>query len=173
MPGHHHHRYQPSRRPQRGATALEFALILPVLLILFYGALTYTLIFAARMGLQHAAEEGARTALSHRIADGSEDDPSPLGLRRAAAAETARNSADWLSRWAEPVIETRICAQDSDCSTETTSCGRTLATACRMQVTVIYPYSERPILPRIAGFGLVTPAQLRGQASVVMDGRLL
>jgi hypothetical protein len=149
MPGHHHHRYQPSRRPQRGATALEFALILPVLLILFYGALTYTLIFAARMGLQHAAEEGARTALSHRI------------------------GADWLSRWAEPVIETRICAQDSDCSTETTSCGRTLATACRMQVTVIYPYAERPILPRIAGFGLVTPAQLRGQASVVMDGRLL
>lgn len=173
MQGQRHHPHRGRRHSQQGATALEFALILPVLLLLFYGALSYTLVFAARMGLQHAAEEGARTALSHQVATGGEADPTPLGLRRAQAAATARASADWLARWGEPIIQTRVCAQDSDCSTETTSCGRTLATACRLEVTVIYPYGDSPILPRFAGLGLVMPDQLRGQASVVLDGRLL
>lgn len=161
-------------RHQRGATALEFALIFPALFVLFYGTLTFALIFTARMGLQHAAEEGARSAVTVRVA--AEADPvdiTQITLRRNAARDAALAQAGWISRWAQVTVETRVCAANSDCSVETTDCGRDLASACKIFVTVTYPYASRPILPRVPGFGLVTPTQLRGQASLLLDGRML
>jgi hypothetical protein len=44
------------RRRQGGATAIEFAFVLPIMFVLFYGALTYGLIFLMRMSLQHERE---------------------------------------------------------------------------------------------------------------------
>lgn len=163
-----------NRHRQRGATALEFGLIFPALFVLFYGALTYTLIFTARMGLQHAAEEGARRAVTVQV-PGQNDAPdvTQLTLRRNAARATALQQAGWISGFAPVEVSTRVCAADSDCSTEATTCGRDLDAACKMLVTVTYPYAQRPILPRLPGFGLATPDELRGQASVLLHGRTL
>lgn len=155
---------------QRGATALEFGLVFPALFVLFYGTLTFALIFTARMGLQHAAEEGARSAATFRI-EGSEPNITQLTLRRDAARATALQQASWISRWAPLQVEARICAADSDCSVETTTCGRELADACKIFVSVTYPYATRPILP--SAFGLPVPTTLSGEASLLLDGRLI
>ena len=158
---------------QRGATALEFGLVFPALFVLFYGTLTFALIFTARMGLQHAAEEGARSAVTFRI-EGNTPGITQLTLRRDAARATALQQASWISRFAAPlqvVVETRICAANSDCSVETTTCGRELADACKIFVSVTYPYATRPILP--SAFGLPVPTTLSGEASLLLDGRLI
>lgn len=159
---------------QRGATAMEFGLIFPALFLLIYGTLSFALMFTARMGLQHAAEEGARSAVMFRVA--SETDPADitqLTLRRNAARDAALQQAGWISRWAPVAVDTRVCLATSDCSVETTVCGRDLASACKIMVTVTYPYGSNPILPTVPGLGVMAPSELRGQASLMLEGRML
>src|SRR6476469_231434 len=49
-----------STRDQRGAAALEFALVLPILLLLLFGAIQYGLYFWALQGGADAARYAAR-----------------------------------------------------------------------------------------------------------------
>jgi Flp pilus assembly protein TadG len=50
------------RRDDRGASAVEFALAVPVLIVFVYGIFMVGLIFQANAGLQHALGEAARHA---------------------------------------------------------------------------------------------------------------
>jgi hypothetical protein len=45
-----------------GAAALEFAIVVPVLLILVVGMIEFAFVFQAQLALTHAAREGARLA---------------------------------------------------------------------------------------------------------------
>lgn len=47
---------------QRGATAVEFALVFPLFFLIFYAIVTFGLIFAVQQNLTLAATEGARAA---------------------------------------------------------------------------------------------------------------
>jgi Flp pilus assembly pilin Flp len=49
-------------RSERGASALEFALIAPVLVVLLAGFIEFGFIFQAQLAVTHAAREGARLA---------------------------------------------------------------------------------------------------------------
>jgi len=51
------------RRPasdERGAAAVEFALVLPVLAMLVFGVISFAVIFAQQLSLGNAARQGAR-----------------------------------------------------------------------------------------------------------------
>ena len=50
------------RRNQRGAAAIEFAIALPVMLVMIYGIFQVGLIYQANAGMQHALGEAARLA---------------------------------------------------------------------------------------------------------------
>lgn len=50
------------RRNERGAAAVEFALAIPVLIMLIWGIFQVGLLFWASAGMQHALGEGARYA---------------------------------------------------------------------------------------------------------------
>lgn len=45
---------------ERGAAAVEFALVLPVLVLLVMGLMEFSLVFNAQLSLSNAAREGAR-----------------------------------------------------------------------------------------------------------------
>jgi Flp pilus assembly protein TadG len=49
-------------RDTAGAAAIEFAIALPVLLVMIYGIFQVGLVFQANAGMQHALGEGARYA---------------------------------------------------------------------------------------------------------------
>jgi hypothetical protein len=51
------------RRGDEGASALEFAIVVPILLLLLFGMLEFGLIFQAQLAVTHAAREGARLAV--------------------------------------------------------------------------------------------------------------
>lgn len=51
------------RRNQKGAAAVEFALVLPVLLVMVLGVIDYGVLFSQNMSLQNAAREGARQGI--------------------------------------------------------------------------------------------------------------
>jgi len=48
---------------RRGATSLEFALVLPIFLLLLLGIIVYGQYFAIRIAVVHAASEGARASV--------------------------------------------------------------------------------------------------------------
>ncbi|HEX6741906.1 MAG TPA: TadE/TadG family type IV pilus assembly protein [Sphingomicrobium sp.] len=50
------------RRDQRGAAAIEFAIAVPVMVVMIYGIFQVGLIYQANAGMQHALGEGARLA---------------------------------------------------------------------------------------------------------------
>jgi Flp pilus assembly protein TadG len=50
------------RRDQEGAAAIEFAIAVPVLVLMLYGIFQVGLLFQANAGMQHALGEGARYA---------------------------------------------------------------------------------------------------------------
>jgi Flp pilus assembly protein TadG len=51
-----------ARRDDRGAAALEFALILPLLVVLIFGMIQFGFAFNAYITVTHAAREGVRLA---------------------------------------------------------------------------------------------------------------
>lgn len=117
------------RHRQDGATAIEFALVLPVMFVLFYGALTYGLIFLARMSLQHAAEDGARAALRYpeqscaeamgRACSVAERTQHQYASRLIAAYSTATEQARWMNLQSGQTplsVTSRICRAGIDCS---------------------------------------------------------
>jgi len=48
--------------PERGAAAIEFALILPLLIVLVFGIVQFSIAYNRAQGLHAAAREGARLA---------------------------------------------------------------------------------------------------------------
>jgi Flp pilus assembly pilin Flp len=57
-------RRQRYRKTQRGAAAIEFALIFIVFFTLFYAIVSYAIVMMLQSAFMHAAEEGARAAIA-------------------------------------------------------------------------------------------------------------
>lgn len=77
---------------EKGVAALEFALVFPVLFLVLYGILSYSLVFAAQHSLSQAAAEGARAAVRFQSSSDT------LEKRKEAACTTARQGLVWLER---------------------------------------------------------------------------
>ncbi len=71
------------RDGERGAVAVELALLLPVLLLILIGSMEYGRVFHVQNSLTHAAREGARNAAIHW------DDPAGLNVSGAALQGTS------------------------------------------------------------------------------------
>jgi Flp pilus assembly protein TadG len=83
---------QMPRRPRsRGAAAVEFALIFPILFLLIYGVIVYSYIFALQSALYFAAQEAAEAAVKVDPSASNADD-----LRRSNARSTAVSVLNWL-----------------------------------------------------------------------------
>ena len=52
----------PRRRSERGAAAVEFAILLPLLILLLFGIIEFSIAYNHEQGLHAAAREGARVA---------------------------------------------------------------------------------------------------------------
>ncbi|MCA7902802.1 pilus assembly protein [Burkholderia cepacia] len=76
------------RRRQRGATAVEFAIVFPLLFVIFYGIVAFGMIFTIQQSLTFAASEGARAGLAYA--------PS-LAARITNATTTAQSVVGWLN----------------------------------------------------------------------------
>jgi hypothetical protein len=179
---------------------VEFAFVFPVLFLLFYGILTYGVVFLMRLGLQHAAEEGARAALRHplgtcaqslgRRCDADEQLQFQLSSRLGQAYTVSATSARWMDYLTAPSIVLRVCQVGGDCAASESVaacnsadceisegagpvCGSDFDSSCQVVVTLTYDYENAPFLPTIPGFGLITPKALMGQARLLLDGRAL
>lgn len=173
------------RRRQSGAHAVEYAIIFPVFFALLYGTIAYGLIFTMRLGLQHAAEEGARAGLRFPgpiLEDGVPVDA--LRARELAAVNVASQQSSWLNGLSTPTPLAGFCpagtegdacveALSSDTPSTTTAAQCLTLGRCQIVVKLTYDYENHPIFPSLPGFGLIFPDRLVGQARALLDGRAI
>ncbi|HRK84824.1 MAG TPA: pilus assembly protein [Alcaligenes faecalis] len=146
---------------QRGAYALEFALVFPLLFILIYALLTFGLIMTAQQSLNFAAESGVRAALVAPGPDLDLRDLSPAGREQAlrtrldSRVAQARSEASaqvrWLSDW---VGSEHVRVSAASIRNE-------------VRIDIVYDYGHAPLVPMLGPkglFALVVPARLQGQA---------
>lgn len=142
------------RHRQRGVYAVEYALVFLVFFGLIYTSICYGVIVAFRLGLQNAAEDGARAALRYQV---------NLDARLAKAEEVARaRTQGWLPMTPEV---TRFVAYSTG-----STCGLTLDERCQVVVRVTASGLAQ-VLPPFPRFAL--PSSVTGQARVILDGRSL
>lgn len=145
-------------RAQRGAYAVEFALVFLIFFALLYGIISYGMLFAFRMGLQNAAEDGARAALRYQPT---------LTARAAQAQATATQSSGWMPAAVTRDVSATVCGVvGNNCTAP--ACGATWDTRCQMVVTVTATNLQL-LLPPFPSFAM--PNQIVGKASMLLDGR--
>lgn len=130
-------------RAEDGVAAVEFAIVSMVFLLFLYGILTYGFIFGLDQSMNHAAEEGARSAIS------TTTDAAAI----TKAHDTAMQRLNWLGG--------RI--QSSDVVAAVAACPNDTSVKC-ITVTITYPWTARPLVPRLAG--LPAPSQMQAVAVV-------
>jgi Flp pilus assembly protein TadG len=84
-------------RRDDGASAVEFALVVPLLIILVFGIIAFGIVLAQQQALSNAAREGARYGAVNLFAQASGDPrtcSSVVTKVRAVASTVGMNSAD-------------------------------------------------------------------------------
>ncbi|GHD62041.1 TadE/TadG family type IV pilus assembly protein [Jeongeupia chitinilytica] len=138
--------------PQRGAAALEFALTLPLLLILIYGLAAYSMLFVLQQQLTLAAAEGGRAAMRFASSTTARDSAITAAIRQGVSGwPTARQN----------LVNVQIRPAGGACPANLTC----------LAIVVTYPYAAQPILPSM--FGLPYPTTLSSQAAVQLDQLVL
>ena len=156
-----------SVRLQKGAAAIEFAILFPIFFLIFYAVVTYGLIFAAQQTLTLAAAEGARAAVRYPAASGggsSTNKAAQLQARLTAACAGLGSAAcgNTVSNAAGLYATSGLCGTGA--ASFTASSDPSKVNCVTMQVN--YNYATAPLIPRLLGplMSLPTPNILRGQA---------
>lgn len=144
-------------RRQKGAAAIEFALIFILFFVLFYAIVAYSLAMLLMQGLTQAAEEGVRAAIA--VNPLAYPDDAAYG---AAVQTTARSRAATALSW----LPTKAYQQIVEGNRISTDLAGPVVT-----VTVTYPnYATNGLVPTltIPLIGAVPrlPTDLVGQASL-------
>jgi Flp pilus assembly protein TadG len=143
------------QRRGRGAAAVEFALVLPLLCLLLFGIVSYGYMLSFRQAISQASAEGARAAAVAPSATSTTD--------RLARAEQAVNSGlgtygvscsgGALRRSGQTVGTCSISAPQA-CTASAVAGSRCV------KVTLNYQYRSHSLLPSFPGLGVVLPDNL-------------
>ncbi|MFC5729799.1 MULTISPECIES: TadE/TadG family type IV pilus assembly protein [Nocardioides] len=133
------------RRSDRGSAAVEFALIMPMLMLLIFGIISYGYMLSFRQAISQAAAEGARAAA---IAS-----PATIDSDRAADARRAVTEAlegygvtcQGANEGAGTLTREGVSGEVGSCNVVRTTCDNE---AC-FEVTISYNYGDHPLLPAL------------------------
>ena len=150
-------------RLERGASAIEFAIVFPLFFGLIYIMVSYGLLFSLQHSITEAAKESARSAVAC--------DPAVATVEHEACVTTqVRTTAAAALDWLPADLRNRILGASNENVEVTFETG---AVGKRVEVLVELPnYAADPILPTITLWPLGTvpplPARLAGRAVVLL-----
>ncbi|MGN1055529.1 MAG: TadE/TadG family type IV pilus assembly protein [Comamonas sp.] len=134
-----------SDRRQYGVSAIEFALAFPLMFLIFYGIVTYALVFLVQHTMSNAAAESARTLLRYQSLQNDTAES-----RIEMACQSVEKNMQWLV----------LLSGDFACGSGATGefsfeikgevCGNGLSAdyTC-FSVSGSYPYENKPLIPTI------------------------
>lgn len=138
---------RPRTPSERGASAVEFALVLLPLCYIVFGIISYGMMLSFRQTLSQATAEGARAAAVQLNAS-----------KQASSAQDAVNDA---------LSAVRVNGDALACGVDGVTCVVTPAFTCDtascITVTVSYPYKDHPLVPALF---LPLPGHLTYSATV-------
>lgn len=142
-----------ARREERGAAAVEFALVVPLLLLILFGIIGYGYLLSFRQALSQGAAEGARAAaVSSATTTAGRSTAALAALDDALDLYGVSCSGGSLVKGGDTV---------GTCSLTVAACSNDPAAQCAT-LAVVYRYGDHPLLPDIP---LVpTPDELRYSA---------
>jgi Flp pilus assembly protein TadG len=165
----------PGRR-QSGATAIEFALVLPMLIALTYSTFVYSYVFVVYESINFAAQQGAEAAVAVDTSLGSSYEATVTSrvqltvasvLHWLPAAQKSRSIGTNGS-----LVQPVFCDPDgggSDASCPATSLGGT-----PIVVSITFPLLDPSIFPilNLPGLGSIPPlpASIRGVGVTLVSG---
>ncbi|MFT4263193.1 MAG: TadE/TadG family type IV pilus assembly protein [Nocardioides sp.] len=141
-------------RATRGAAAVEFAFVVPILLLLVFGLICYGYMFSFRQNLSQAASEGARAA---------------VGAYSSSTCATLATSGCVVTTSVQTAVASSLSTYRLSCGsgylTCTISLVSTAASGCPsghtcVKVDVSYPYRAHPLIPTVPGLGVTMPSNL-------------
>ena len=143
-----------NQRRTAGVAALEFAVVLPIFLVVVLGIVYYGIVLALQQSLTLAAAEGARAALRYPLSANCGTAGATVALRVPAAAQTAQAT---LPDSIRTLVNNTGIAQAVACSMP--------AGAVCVRVTLNLPTSTLlPSVPLVP-----VPATLTGSATVQLS----
>jgi Flp pilus assembly protein TadG len=135
-----------ARGEERGAAAVEFALVVPLLLLVLFGIISYGFMLSVRQSLAQAAGEGARAA-AVTLVDARKQQAAVDAIDGALSYGLSCDGANLL-RDGEVIGSCTVSApapcDDVECVT----------------VTLRYDYRDHPVVPSVLGLSSVLPASL-------------
>ena len=140
-------------RADDGAAAVEFALVLPLLLFLLFAIISYGYMLSFRQGISQGAAEGARAMAV--APDGLTDE------EKLTAARNAINQA--LDSYGVTCSGSNLLeggGDAGDCALSIAACPEDAAKECAI-VALDYDYADHSLLPVFPGLGIVLPDHLR------------
>jgi Flp pilus assembly protein TadG len=146
MAGRPRHRRVPG---ERGAAAVEFALVVPLLLLILFGIVSYGFMLSMRQGMAQAAGEGARAA-AVTLVDAEKDDAAVAAIDDALSYGVTCAGGS-LQRDGETVGTCTVSAP--------APCEGDGGADC-VTVSLTYAYDEHPIVPALLGLGALLPDTL-------------
>ncbi|HJV09188.1 MAG TPA: TadE/TadG family type IV pilus assembly protein [Acidimicrobiales bacterium] len=153
------------QRDQRGASAVEFSLVIIPLFFVLYALISFGMMLALKQSITSASSEAARSVV------GVPDDTStPLVDERLAAAKAVVASRlDWLGSKYDPAQDLKVSWYDPVSKTcNYASPPATPPSPATICVKITYPYKNRPLVPPAPGLGLITPSTFGSEARVLV-----
>lgn len=148
------------RKDERGGSAVEFALILPIFLLLILGLIQYGLIFLLHNQLTEAASDAARSAVVTTSQSGAQD------IASAALDKDINHDGVGLLNTSSGCSTSGITCSVTALPSTDPACQNipTTGYAC-LQVTIKYDYANHPIL----GLPFIpTPSTVTGSSTVII-----
>jgi len=147
------------RKRERGASAIEFVLTFPALLLCIYLLIVYSIIFLVQQTMTFAAAEGARSAQIFSSATTRDQ----LATTRVNQILTSL-PASIRSKIPAPTIQTGLAPS---------VCGntqlRTIDGFACARVTINYPFATNPAIILLPGMEKLVPATLSASASALYE----
>lgn len=140
------------RRDDNGASAVEFALVLPLLVLLLFGIISYGVMLSFRQSLSQAAAEGARAA-AVTFVENEKQDEAIDAVDEAMDSFGVSCSGGNLIKGGADVGACTVSLPGA--------CTPAAATGVKcVTVTLTFNYRENPVVPSFPGVGYVMPSQL-------------
>lgn len=133
------------RRGERGAAAVEFALVAPLLLLLVFGIIDYGYMLSFRQALSQGAAEGARAAAVKPAgtATGTLEDVMRAAVNDALDSYGVQCSGAALQHKVDGAWQPA-----GDCTLTIGACSNNATVTCAT-VTLAYTYGDDPLLPDV------------------------
>ncbi len=145
---------------ERGAAAVEFALVVPIFLALLFGIISYGMMLSVRQGISQATAEGARVYAV-----------SPAGTPGTTVRADALSAVnDAISSYGVSCTGGGALVKDGanvgTCTVPSAAAPCTGGTGQCATVKIVYNYRANPMVPSFPGLGVTMPETIQFQSTV-------